>query len=104
MVERTVHPNMALNFKERESQATVNSNTIIDCLDATAKKKSCNSIPKLAQQEIIHQTCMQQDGCNCQQSDMDFALGVATTLPATLAVKISEVQLETMGTEEKCKE
>jgi len=67
MVERTVQINVAMIFKDRKPGATAEINAFIDCLDAIGMKEVCDSTPKLAQQEGICSTCMQQDGCKCQQ-------------------------------------
>jgi len=79
MVERTIQINVAMTLEEERPQATVEMNASVDCLDVTSMKEVCDFTPKLCQTESSCSTCMQQDGCRCRQSNINFSMGVATS-------------------------
>ena len=79
MVERTIQINVAMTIEEERPQATVEMNASVDCSDVTSMKEVCDFTLKLCGTESSCPTCMQHDGCRCQQSNVNFLIGVATS-------------------------
>jgi len=79
MVEKTVHINVAQTFEENRMQDTFARNVLNDCAYVSSSSNFCNYTPTPCETLGNCSTCTWQDDCQCQQSNINFLIGVATS-------------------------